>query len=75
MLLSQKKEWNNAICSNIDGPRNYHTKWGKSERERQILYDTTSMWNLKYDMNELIYETERLEEIENKFTVTKGERW
>ena len=32
------------------------------------------MWNLKYDMNELIYETERLEEIENKFTVTKGER-
>ena len=75
MLLSQKKEWNNAICSNIDGPRNYHTKWRKSERERQILYDTTSMWNLKYDMNELIYETERLEEIENKFTVTKGERW
>ena len=76
MLLSQKKEWNNAICSNMDGPRNYHTKWRKSERERerQILYDTTSMWNLKYDTNELIYETERLEEIENKFTVTKGER-
>ena len=60
----------------MDGPRNYHTKWRKSERERerQILYDTTSMWNLKYDTNELIYETERLEEIENKFTVTKGER-
>ena len=32
------------------------------------------MWNLKYDTNELIYETERLEDIENKFTVTKGER-
>ena len=26
-----KKEWNNAICSNIDGPINYHTKWSKSE--------------------------------------------
>ena len=27
ILLSHNKEWNNAICSNIDGPRNYHTKW------------------------------------------------
>ena len=25
VLLSYKKEWNNAICSNIDGPRDYHT--------------------------------------------------
>ena len=24
------------ICSNMDGPRDYHTKWSKSERERQI---------------------------------------
>ena len=23
ILLSRKKEWNNAICSNIDGPRDY----------------------------------------------------
>ena len=30
----------------------------KSERERQIPYDITYMWNLKYDMNELIYEVE-----------------
>ena len=53
-----KKEWNNAIWSNMDGPRDYHTKWNKSERERQIPYDITYMWNLKYDANELIYETE-----------------
>ena len=25
-LLSHKKERNNAICSNIDGPRDCHTK-------------------------------------------------
>ena len=31
----------------------------KSERERQIPYDITYMWNLKYDTNELIYKTER----------------
>ena len=58
ILLSHKKEWNNAICSNMDGTRDYHTKWRKSERERQIPYDITYMWNLKYDTNELIYETE-----------------
>jgi len=30
----------------------------KSKRERQTLYDITYMWNLKYDTDELIYETE-----------------
>ena len=29
ILLSYKQEWNNAICSNIGGPRDYHTKWSK----------------------------------------------
>ena len=48
-----KKEWNNTICSNIDEPRDYHTKWS-----RHIPYDITYMWNLKYDTNEFIYETE-----------------
>ena len=42
-----KKEWNNAICSHMDGPREYHTKWSKSDRERQISYDVTYMWNPK----------------------------
>ena len=32
------------------------------------------MWNLKYDTNELIYETKRDSHIENKVMVTKGER-
>ena len=71
-LLSHKKEWNNA--SNVDGPRNYHTKWSKSERERQIPYNITYTWNLKYDTNEHICETEtRLTETENTFVVAKGE--
>ena len=30
----------------------------KSERERQIPYDITCTWNLKYDTNELSYEAE-----------------
>ena len=29
-----------------------------SKRERQILYDITYMWKLKYDTTELIFKTE-----------------
>ena len=29
-----------------------------SQTEKDIPYDITYMWNLKYDTNELIYETE-----------------
>ena len=54
---SVTKKWNNAIFSNMDGSRDYHSKWQKAERERQIPYDITYVWNLKYDTNELIYET------------------
>ena len=42
----------------MDRPKDYHIKWSKSERERQIPYDITYMWILKYDTNELIFETE-----------------
>ena len=38
----------------MDGPRDYHAKQSKSERERQIPYDITYMWNIKYEANELI---------------------
>ena len=58
ILLSHKKECNNTICSYTDRPRDYHPKRSKSEGERQIPYDICYMWNLKYDTNELIYETE-----------------
>ena len=33
-----KKEWNNAIWSNMNGSRDCHTEWSKSDGERQILY-------------------------------------
>ena len=42
-----KKELNNAIYSNMDGPRDYYTKWRKSAKERQLLCDVIYMWNLK----------------------------
>ena len=60
ILLSHQKERNNAICSNMDGPRDCHTDWSKSDTERQISYDTVYMWNLKKKKgtNDLIYKTE-----------------
>ena len=58
ILLSHKKELNNAICSNVDGPRDDHTKWSKSDRIRQIPYGITYMWNLKKNTNEFIYKIE-----------------
>ena len=43
-----------AICSDTNGPTDYHTKWSLSERERQIPYEITYMQNLKHDTNELM---------------------
>ena len=43
ILSSHKKEWNNAIFSNMDEPRDYHIKWSKSERETQMSYDIIYM--------------------------------
>ena len=50
-----KKQLNNAICSNMDATRECHTKWSKSERERQIPYDITYMYSLA---NEPIHKTD-----------------
>ena len=58
----------------MNGPRDDHTQQSKSERERQILCAITYMWNLKYDIQELIYKTEMDSQIESKLMVTKEER-
>ena len=48
MLFSYKREWNLAIYKNMKGT---YAKWNKSDRERQIPYDFTCMWNLKNKTN------------------------
>ena len=52
ILLTHKKEWNNVVCSNMDGPRDYHTEWSKTEKY------ITFMWNLKNNKIESIYKPE-----------------
>ena len=34
ILLSHIKEWNFAMCSNMDGHGGYYAKWNKSGREK-----------------------------------------
>ena len=38
ILLSHKKEQNNAICSNMDATRNYHTKWSQKEKDKHNIF-------------------------------------
>ena len=75
ILFSHKKEWINAICNNIDEPRDCHTEWNKSDRERQILYDVTYMWNLKqwYKWSYL-QNRNRATNVKSKLIVIGGER-
>ena len=55
-----------------DGPRDYHTKCSKSDRERQILYGITCMWNLK-KWYKWTYLQDRswVTEVENKLVITR----
>ena len=39
ILLSHKKEWNLAICNDMDGPREFYAKWNESDRGK-----TNTVW-------------------------------
>ena len=52
MLLCHKEEWDVAICNNMGGPIGYNAKWNKSDRERQIPYDFSHLWNFRNKTNE-----------------------
>ena len=43
-------------------------------RQRQISYDITYMWNLKKMIQMNLFTKQKQTHIENKLTVTKGER-
>ena len=47
ILLSHKKKQNCVILRDMDGPRDCHVEWSKSEREKQILHISAYMWNLE----------------------------
>ena len=73
ILLGHKKEQNNAIYSNMDGTRDSHPEWSKSERERQIPYDITYIWNLTCGTNESFHKKENHGHGENTRGCQRGE--
>ena len=59
----------------MDGPRDRHTEWSKSDRERETPYDIAYMPNLKkkkiIQMDLFTKQCHRL----SKFMVSIGEEW
>ena len=54
----------------MDGTRELHTGWSKSNKEEEIPYDIPYVWNLKRnDTNEHTYKTERFTDLGNELTV------
>ena len=75
ILLKCKKEWNCAICRDMDGSTDCHIKWSKSEREKQISYINAYMWNLeKWYKWFYLQRRNRDMDIENKHVDPKGRR-
>ena len=72
MATQPQKEWNNAICSKMDGPRDYHTKWSQAKREISwyYFYVDSKIWHKLTDL----WMRKRLTNIDNEFMVIKMER-
>ena len=45
LLLCHKKEGNNAICSNMDGPRDYHIS-EVSQKEKDKYHVISFIWEI-----------------------------
>ena len=58
ILLSHIKEWNNAICSNMDEPRDNHTEWSKPDKDKYHLISLICGIYKKNDTNVHMYKTE-----------------
>ena len=72
ILVNHKKEWSDAIYSNMDGPRDYHTEWSKKRKAniKHHLYVDSN----KNDTKELILKTEtNFKDFKINLMVTTGE--
>ena len=67
--LSDRTELN---WMEADGPTDYHTEWKKLDREGQISYDITYMWNLIKGMKwTYLQNRNRIIDVTNKLIVTR----
>ena len=76
ILLTYKKEWHDAICSNMDGPRDYHSKWSKSDKGKTNIWYHSYVESIFKKIYTWIYLQNKrtLIDIQNKLMVTKEER-
>ena len=73
ILLSHKKEWIWVNSVEVDEPRACCTEWSMSEREKQISYITTYMWNLeKWYWWTYLQGRNRDTDVENELVNTAG---
>ena len=64
ILLSHKEGQNDAICSNMDGSRDYHTKWSKSDKDKYHMIWLICGLSLK-----MIQKNLKIEEINTNFEI------
>ena len=71
-----KTEWDHAICSNRDGPRDSHTEGSQSDREGEILHGILYVESKK-ESCKWTYLWKRLTDLENELVVAGwgGEEW
>ena len=72
ILLGYKKEWNNGICSNMDGPRHCHIEWSKSENEKHHMTSLLCRTFKKWYIWTYLQNRNRCKDLENERMVTRG---
>ena len=76
ILLSHKKERNWVISRDVDGSRDCHTEWSKSEREKHISYINAFMLNLEKWYRWTVLQGRNWDtDVENQRMDTKGGKW
>ena len=73
--LSHTKECIWVSPSEVDVPRDYYTEWGKSEREKQLLYTNTYIWNLERWHCWTYLQSSNGADIENRLMDTACREW
>ena len=58
----------------MNGPRECHTEWSKSDREREVSHDIPYIWNLKRQDTMNLLTIHRLTDLENKLVILLGRR-
>ena len=74
ILLSYNKECIWVSSNEVAEPGAYYTEWNKSERERQILYTNSYIWNLeRWYQHSYVQGNKKYTDVKNKLLNSVGE--